>query len=79
MDDVALRSERIAVLSEGRLIREGDKREIFSDVELLLKNGLDIPQVTRLALALKKRGVNMPDGILDMDGFVKAIKERLAQ
>ncbi len=79
MDDVALRSERIAVLSEGKLIREGDKYEIFSDVELLLSNGLDIPQVTRLALALKKRGVDMPDGILDMDGFVEAIKERLAQ
>jgi cobalt/nickel transport system ATP-binding protein len=35
--------ERTILMSEGRIIRDGDTREILSDKELLEANGLELP------------------------------------
>ena len=62
MDDVARYSERIAVLNHGALAMLGTPREVFRQAEELMAMGLDIPQATRLALQLKKDGLDVPEG-----------------
>lgn len=56
MEDMALRCERIAVMSDGEIISEGTRDEVFSDADKLISNGLDVPQITKLSLILAGRG-----------------------
>jgi energy-coupling factor transport system ATP-binding protein len=67
MDDIAGEAERIAVLDSGKLRQVGTPKEIFSDSESLLEMGLDLPQVSRLALELRKGGVTVPEGLFRLD------------
>lgn len=77
MDDMAERAERVIVLAEGRLVAAGTKDEVFGNGRLLLDNGLDIPQVSRLAIALAERGVDIREGIFDMDEMELELVRRL--
>ncbi len=58
-------ADRVFVMQDGKVRMTGTPREIFSRVEELQELRLGIPQATRLAYELKKRGLTwLPDGIL---------------
>lgn len=58
-------ANRVFVMQDGEIKMTGTPREIFSRAEELEALRLDIPQATRLAYELKKRGLTqLPDGIL---------------
>ncbi len=57
MEDIAKYSDYIVVLSEGKLHMEGTPAEIFADAEKLFDASMDVPQVTKLFVELKKRGI----------------------
>ncbi|MBQ8039389.1 MAG: energy-coupling factor transporter ATPase [Lachnospiraceae bacterium] len=67
-------AERVIVMDKGHVVMDGTTREIFSQVELLKKYRLDVPQVTLLAYELKQRGFAIPDGILSVDEVVVALE-----
>ncbi len=69
-------ADRVYVMDKGRIAMEGTPREIFSRVEELQGLRLDVPQVTLLAHELKKRGLDLPDGILTTPELVQALTER---
>ena len=50
--------EKVFVMHKGRMIREGTPEEIFSDGALLAEAGLELPVPAKIAVALKKRGVD---------------------
>ena len=52
---------------------EGTPGEIFSRVEELKAYRLDVPQATLLADELRKRGLNIRDGILRKEELVEAL------
>jgi len=56
MEAVALLADRIYVIAEGRSVREGTPREIFSQCDLLRGCGLDIPQIAQVMYGLRNRG-----------------------
>lgn len=66
-------ADKIYVMDHGHLVMEGTPREIFSQVDTLKKYRLDVPQVTILADELKKRGLEIPDGILRKEELVEAL------
>ncbi|MBR6452618.1 MAG: energy-coupling factor transporter ATPase, partial [Lachnospiraceae bacterium] len=66
-------ANKVFVMDEGRIVMQGSPREVFSHVEELEKIRLNVPQATRLAYELKKRGVPMPDGILNAEEFTEAL------
>ena len=68
-------ANRVYVMDKGHVVMQGTPREIFSKVEELKKLKLDVPQVTLLAHELKKRGLNLPDGILTMEELVGYLKK----
>ncbi|HPT83319.1 MAG TPA: energy-coupling factor transporter ATPase [Limnochordia bacterium] len=69
MDEV-IGADRVLVMDQGRIVLEGSPREVFSQVELLRELHLDVPQVTDLGQRLRKRGVNVPPGILTVNEMV---------
>ena len=77
MDDVARLADRIAVLNEGALCMLGTPYEVFTRSDELVEMGLDVPQATRLALELRRRGVPVPRGIYNMRQIEDYIKEKL--
>ncbi len=60
----AVFADKIYVMDNGRILAEGTPAEIFSQEELLLSCGLDVPETVKLAKALRKNGVPIGDGIL---------------
>ena len=57
MEDIARYSDYIVVLDHGRVYMQGTPAEIFADAEKLFGASLDLPQVTKLFVELKKRGL----------------------
>lgn len=57
-------ADRVIVLDHGTQICDGTPREIFSQVEMLKKAGLSVPQVTELMYMLELEGIDVPHGIL---------------
>lgn len=66
-------ADKVFVMDQGKIAMEGTPKEIFSRVEELKSLRLDVPQVTLLAYELKKRGLNLPDGILTIQELVDAL------
>ena len=66
-------ADKIYVMDHGHVVMEGTPREIFSRVEELKSYRLDVPQVTILADELRKRGLDIPAGILKKEELVEAL------
>ena len=67
-------ADKVFVMGKGEVKMTGTPREIFSRVEELEELRLDVPQVTRLAHELKRRGMTkLPDGILTEEELVDEI------
>ena len=75
MEDMAKWCDNIVVMSESKLVMSGECDEVFAHAEELSKIGLNIPQITRLLLILKKQGVNINDKLYTIDDAEKAIAE----
>jgi len=69
----AVEADRILVMDEGRITLEGTPRTIFSNVAMMKKIGLDVPQVTELAYELKKGGLEIKPDILTIDEMVEEL------
>ena len=63
-------ADRVIVMNHGHIVMQGTPREVFSKVDELKKYRLDMPQVTILADELRKRGVDLPAGILKKEELV---------
>lgn len=57
MEDIARYSDYIVVLDKGKVYMQGTPSEVFGDAERLFSASLDLPQVTKLFVELKKRGL----------------------
>ncbi|MGF0032557.1 energy-coupling factor transporter ATPase [Bariatricus sp. SGI.154] len=66
-------ADKVYVMDHGRVVMEGTPREVFSRVDELKNYRLDVPQVTILAHELKKRGLQIPDGILRKEELVEVL------
>ncbi len=72
MEEVVF-ADKVFVMDKGRIVMQGTPREIFSQVEELKRYSLDVPQVTLLAYELRKKGIDLPAGILTNDELVEAL------
>ncbi|MBE6707845.1 MAG: energy-coupling factor transporter ATPase [Ruminococcaceae bacterium] len=59
MEDMAMYCDRVAVLAQGRLMFEGTTPEVFSRYDELVRVGLDVPEITRLAARLDEEGIGI--------------------
>ncbi len=67
MEDIARVADRIIVMNNSELFMYEDTKTVFSHGKELSKIGLRVPQITRIMLELRERGVDVPRGILTTD------------
>ncbi len=65
--DEAAGADRVVVMDKGKILLDGTPREVFSQVETVKATGLDLPQPTELFYRLRKKGVDLPEGVIDAD------------
>lgn len=66
-------ADKIFVMDHGKVVMNGTPKEIFSQVDMLKHYRLDVPQVTMLADELRKKGLDIPAGILKKKELVEAL------
>ncbi len=76
--DEAVMAKRVIVIDEGSIVTDDTPKNVFSQVEHIKSLGLDVPQVTYLLYLLKKKGLNLPDGVLTVDECISEL-EKLCQ
>jgi len=60
MDDVANFADTVYVLEKGRLVKSGQPKEIFQEIEFMEKIQLGVPKITKFAQALVEKGLDIP-------------------
>ena len=73
MEEIAKNVDRIIVLSDSRVLMSGTPREVFARGEELVAAGLDVPQVTRIAMALRARGLAIDPAVYTVDELSAAL------
>lgn len=66
-------ADHVFVMDHGHVVMQGTPREIFSQVDTLKHYRLDVPQVTILADELRKRGLDIPVGVLKKEELVEIL------
>lgn len=77
MEDIAVYSDRIIAMSEGRVIADGTPEQVFAQKQLLISSGLDIPQVTEVLSQLRKMGVDINDNKYTVEDALKEVEKLL--
>ena len=72
MEEV-IEADQVFVMDKGHVVMHGTPKEVFSQEEKLKKYRLDVPQVTMLADELRKRGLDIPKGILKKEELVEVL------
>ena len=79
MEDAARYADQIAIMQDGRLVRQGTPQEIFSSPESLVNMGLDVPEVVRFQLKLEKQfGIRLDKTYLTIDQLSEAFTRLLS-
>ena len=73
MEEIARNVDRIAVLSDGHVFMEGTPRQVFTRADELEQVGLDIPQVTKVALILRQRGLPVDTAVYTVEALRDAL------
>ena len=68
----ALLADRIIVFNEGKVYMQGGK-EIFEREDELKAIGLTVPLASKVAHALKKEGIDLPDNITTIEELTEAL------
>ena len=73
MDEVAKNADRILVLKSAGILTQGTPKEVFARGEELLSAGLDVPQATRIAMALRRRGAAIDPAVYTVEDLSREI------
>ena len=79
MEDMAMYCDNVVVMSHSKVLANGTCQEVFSNHQLLFEAGLDVPEITNIALALKRVGFDISDKIYTVDGALNAICAKLGR
>lgn len=60
MDDVANFADTVYVMEKGRLVRSGNPKDIFQDVDFMENIQLGVPKITKFAQNMVQKGLKLP-------------------
>ena len=75
MDEVAENVDRIVVLANAGVVMSGTPHEVFSRAGELVEVGLNVPQITRVAMALREQGVDIDPAVYTVEQLRAALGE----
>ncbi len=73
MEDMAKTADKLLVLNKGNVHAFDTVKNVFSNAEELAQIGLDIPEITKIALKLNKMGINVPKNIFTVQDMKNAL------
>ncbi|MCH5296303.1 MAG: energy-coupling factor transporter ATPase [Ruminococcus sp.] len=77
MEDIARVADRIIVMNNSKLEMFDTTKEVFSHGKELEQIGLRVPQITKIMLALKEKGYDVDDGVLNVEDALMQITSLL--
>lgn len=76
MEEAVKYADRLLVINNGAVLFDGAPAVIFGEhADELVRVGMDVPQVYKLAALLRAQGLELPEGIKDDAALVKAIRK----
>ena len=79
MEDMALYCDSVVVMNRGRVYKSGSVSEVFAMSDELSSLGLNVPTVSRIASAIRSRGIDLTGELYTVDGVCNAILRRLKE
>ena len=73
MEDMAMFCDDLVVLSKGKVLFTGTRDEVFSRVRELEEVGLAVPQMARLMMLLREKGLPVPENIYTVSAATEAV------
>ena len=73
MDEVAENVDRIIALANAGVVMSGTPHEVFSRARELMDVGLNVPQVTQVAMELRRRGVDIDPAVYTVADLRRAL------
>lgn len=74
-EEMAAYTDRIALLSKGKIVAIGTPDEIYTETEMLIENEVRPPQVARTFHYIKKKGLSVPKIPVRLEQGIPALKE----
>ena len=75
--DEAVLADRVVVMDSGKILTQGTPEEVFSQVELLKRHRLDVPQSAELAYKLRGCGLKIDKIPLTQEDCVAMLEEAM--
>ena len=75
--DECVDADRLIVMSNGRVVADGSPEKVFSMVELMEKEGLTVPETTRVLYELRGQGIDVPLDALRVEDCARAIAAKI--
>ena len=75
--DECIGADKLVIMSNGYIKAVGTPAEIFSDVEMMAREGLSVPETTKLLYELNSCGLFLPLGELDEESCAAAVAAAL--
>ena len=75
--DECVGADRLIVMSNGSIVSDGTPEKVFADAALMEREGLTVPETTRLLHDLRKAGFELNTEALDVDACADEIAAAL--
>lgn len=75
--DEAARADRVIIMDQGEISLDGTPIEVFGHADEIKKLGLDVPFAVDMAHRLRKRGIEIPQNIIDSEELAEYIAEKV--
>ena len=77
MEDMAMYCDDIVVMANAKVLMHKPCADVFSEYRELIAVGLDVPQITRVASALRDQGIDIGEDVYTVDYAAGMIEEFL--
>lgn len=70
-------ADRLIIMSDGCVTADGTPKQVFSEVELMRREGLSVPVTTEILYELRKKGAQLPLTALGIDECADEIAKEI--
>lgn len=75
MEDIAKNAQKVLVMQDGKLVLFDSTQRVFEQADELVRIGLDVPQLTRVFLDLRKKGYDVERSVFSPERATEALMD----